>query len=58
MQFHETNVIKKEVEKVLKCKDLKIEIEHMWKVKARVIPVITGATGTSSVMRAVWRREL
>jgi hypothetical protein len=40
-------VIKKEAEKILKCKDLKIEIQHVWKGKARVIPVIIGATGTS-----------
>jgi len=41
-------VIKKEAEKVLKYKDLTIEIQRMCKVKTRVIPVITGATGTIS----------
>jgi len=29
-------------------KDLTIEIEHMWNVKAKVIPAIIGATGTIS----------
>ena len=40
------NVIKKEAEKILKYKDLTIEIQHMWNVKTKVIPVIIGATGT------------
>jgi len=42
------NVIKKEAEKILKYKDLITEIQHMWNVKAKVIPVIIGATGTIS----------
>jgi hypothetical protein len=40
------NVIKKEAEKILKYKDLTIEIRRMWDVKTEVIPVIIGATGT------------
>jgi hypothetical protein len=42
------NVIQKEVEKILKYNDLTIEIQCMWNVKTRVIPVIIGATGTIS----------
>jgi len=40
------NVIKKEAEKILKYKDLRTEIQRMWNVKTKVIPVIIGATGT------------
>jgi len=42
------NLIKKEAEKILKYKDLTTEIQRMWNVKIKVIPVIIGATGTVS----------
>jgi hypothetical protein len=42
------NVIQKEAEKILKYKDLTIEIQRMWSVKTRVIPVIIGVTRTIS----------
>ena len=42
------NVIKKEAENILKYKDLTIEIQRMWNVKTREIPVVIGATGTTS----------
>jgi hypothetical protein len=48
LQFLETNVVKKEAEKILKYKDIITEIQRMWNVKARVIPVIIGATGTGN----------
>jgi len=41
-------VIKKEAEKILEYKELTIEIQRMWNVKTKVIPVIIGATGTIS----------
>jgi hypothetical protein len=44
----ERNVIKQEAEKILKYKDLTIEIQGMWNVETKVIPVIIGATGTIS----------
>ena len=42
------NMIKKEAEKILKYKDFRTEIQCRWNVKAQVILVITGATGTIS----------
>jgi hypothetical protein len=42
------NVIKKEAEEILKYKDLTIEIQCVWNVKAKVIPVVIGETGTIS----------
>ena len=41
-------MIKKEAEKILKYKDLTIEIQRLWNVKTKAIPVIIGATGTIS----------
>jgi hypothetical protein len=42
------NVIKKEAEKILKYKDLIIEIKRTWNVKRKMIPVVAGVTGTIS----------
>ena len=42
------NVFKKEVEKILKYKDFTIEIQRIWNLKTKVIPVIIGATGIIS----------
>ena len=42
------NVLKKEAEKILKYKNLMIEIQCLWNVKVNVIPVIIGVTRTIS----------
>ena len=41
-------MVKKEAENILKYEDFTIEIQRMWNVKTKMIPVITGATGTIS----------
>jgi hypothetical protein len=46
--FGDRNVIKIEAEKILIYKDLLIESQHMWNMKAKVIPVITGVNGAIS----------
>ena len=42
------NVMKIEAKKILQGKDLTIEIQYMWNVKTKVIPVIIGATQNHS----------
>jgi hypothetical protein len=42
------NIIKKKSEKIIKFKDITIEIQHTWNVKSKVIPVTIEATGTIS----------
>ena len=42
------NVIKQEAEMSLKYKDLTVEIQRMWNVTTKVIPIIIGATRTVS----------
>ena len=42
------NVIKTEAEKILKYKNLIIEVQRKWNVKEKVIPIARGATGIIS----------
>jgi hypothetical protein len=40
------NVIKKQAERILKCKDLIIEIQRMWNVKEKLMPLIIDTDST------------
>ena len=46
--FGGQNFDKKKAEKIIKYKDLRLEIQRMWNVKSKVISVIICATGTIS----------
>jgi hypothetical protein len=39
------NFVQKEAEKKLKYKSLCMEIQRMWNLKCKIMPVITGVTG-------------
>lgn len=39
------NIEKKEQEKILKYQDLKTELQRIWKLKGKVVPVVIGALG-------------
>jgi hypothetical protein len=43
------NVIKREAEMIVRYKDLTVENQRMWNVKAKVIPGLIGATAAISV---------
>ena len=42
----DSNVNTKDTEKLSKYKDVEIKVSRMWKVRTKIMPVITGALGT------------
>jgi 3-deoxy-D-manno-octulosonic acid (KDO) 8-phosphate synthase len=44
--FGDRNVIKKKAGNILTYKNLVIEIQRIWNLEQKIIPVIIGATGT------------
>jgi hypothetical protein len=45
----DTNVRKKELEKVQKYRDLQVELQNLWRVKINVVPIVVGALGAVTV---------
>jgi len=43
---NDSNVNKKETEKLSNYKDLEIAVKRMWKVRTKVVPIISDALGT------------
>lgn len=52
------NVLKKEKEKVTKYQDLKTELQRIWKMKVKVVPVVIGALGSVPKDQRQWLKEL
>ncbi|KAJ8040969.1 hypothetical protein HOLleu_15434 [Holothuria leucospilota] len=44
----DTNIERKEREKIEKYQDLRLEVQRMWDVKAKVVPVVVGALGATT----------
>ena len=54
----DTRVVKKEVEKIEKYRDLAIEIGRIWKKRANTVPIVIGALGTISKNHLMYLGEL
>eukprot|EP00117_Sycon_ciliatum_P026712 scpid49074/ scgid21864/ len=52
------NIRRKSVEKIQKYQGLKREVEQMWQVRAKIVPVIVGALGGLTPSTADFVREL
>jgi hypothetical protein len=52
------NMIKKEAEKILKYQNFIIEIQHMWNVKAKVIPIMEPFQNHSDTTSATYQESM
>ena len=50
--------IRKKYEKLEKYQGLKEELERMWKVKAKVVPVVEGALGAVTPKLGEWLQQI
>ena len=51
----DSNMKKKKYEKLVKYQGLKEVLKRMWKVMAKVVPVVIGALGAVTPKLAEWR---
>ena len=54
----DSNIKKKEHEKIEKYQGLKEELERMWGVKATVVPVVIGALGAVTYKLGEWLQQI
>ena len=54
----DTNVMKKENEKIAKYQSLRAELQKMWRVDCVVIPVVVGGLGAVSRQAAVYMSQI
>ncbi|XP_067940473.1 uncharacterized protein [Watersipora subatra] len=54
----DTRVVQKENEKIDKYKELGFEINRLWKVKTKMIPIVIGALGAISIRHIVYLPEV
>jgi len=52
------NVIEKEKEKITKYQDLRIELQRLWGMKVRVVPIVIGALGSIPKDLKKWLKDL
>ena len=54
----DSNIRKKEYEKLEKYQGIKEELERTWKVKAKVVPVVIGALGAVTPKLEEWLQQI
>ncbi|KAF7663723.1 hypothetical protein LDENG_00203700, partial [Lucifuga dentata] len=54
----DSNIRKKEHQKIQKYQGLKEELERTWKVKSKVVPVVIGAPGAVTPKLREWLQEI
>ncbi len=55
---NDSNIKKKEQEKVEKYQPLREELQRIWKVKSKVVPVVVGALGAVTPVLQKWLKEI